>query len=249
MARPPRPEEQETVLSAALARVRAAAPGGVVVFDLDSTLLDNRPRLARVLEDYGRMAGLPELLGARPEHWRGWSLEAALRNAGLPAELVEEHVGPARRFFADWFLTNAYCRLDTVVPGAPAYVRSMAEAGAVLAYVSGRPRGMVEGTRSSLCGHGFPPDDGRSAHLFLKPVRELSDDAWKLQAIPLVERLGPVLAVFDNEPTHVNAYARAWPEALAVHLDTDHSGRPVEVLPAIPSVLDFTRVVRDSTRR
>jgi hypothetical protein len=44
---------------------------------------------------------------------------------------------------------------------------------------------------------------------------------------------------FDNEPTHVNAYARAWPSALAIHLDRDHSPRPEEVLPAIPSIEDF----------
>ncbi len=236
-----RPEEQEAILAAALERVRAHAPGGVVVCDLDSTLLDNRPRLARILQDYGRTAAIPELVGARPEHWRGWSLEAALRNTGLGPAMVAEHAHPARRYLSEWFFTNAYCRLDVPVPGAPAYARALVEAGAVLAYVSGRPRGMEPGTRESFRAHGFPLPDDRTVHLYLKPRRELPDDDWKLEAARLVDLLGPVVAVFDNEPFHVNAYAEHWPSAVAIHVDTDHSERPVEVLSRVPSVRDFTR--------
>jgi len=234
-----RPDQQEAILSAALQRVRRAAPSGVVVCDLDSTLLDNRPRLARILQDYGRTAGLPELTGARPEHWQGWSLERALRNAGLTPELVEAHAAPARRYLAEWFFTSAYCRLDVPVPGGPAFARALVAAGARLAYVSGRPRTMEAGTREVFRAHAFPLPDARTVHLFLKPHRELLDDDWKLEAARLVDRLGPVVAIFDNEPLHVNAYAECWPEAMAVHLDTDDSGRPVEVLERIPSIGDF----------
>ena len=41
-----------------------------------------------------------------------------------------------------------------------------------------------------------------------------------------VERLGPVVAAFDNEPAHVNLYARRWPAALVVHVDTDRFRSP-----------------------
>ena len=37
----------------------------------------------------------------------------------------------------------------------------------------------------------------------------------------------------------MNLYARRWPGALVVHLDTDHSARPIEVLPGIPAIADF----------
>jgi hypothetical protein len=233
------PEQQEAILADALSR--AGAPRALLVFDLDSTLLDNRPRLARILQDYGRAAGLPELLDARPAHWQGWSLEAALARAGLSPELVAAHAAPARRFWAEWFFTSAYCRLDLPLPGAAAFVRLVAAAGAQVAYVSGRPLGMSDGTCEVLRTHGFPLPDGRRVHLQLKPRRELSDDGWKAEAPGRLDRLGAVVAAFDNEPAHVNGYARAWPAALVVHLDTDHSDRPVEVLPGIPSILDFRR--------
>jgi hypothetical protein len=211
----------------------------VVVFDLDSTLLDNRPRQARILQDYGLSAGVSELLDARPEHWQGWSLSAAMARAGLPPALVAEHHDAARRFWAEWFFTSAYCRLDAPVPGAAAFVRAVAAAGAQVAYVSGRPRGMEAGTREAFSRHGFPLPDGAAVHLLLKPERALDDEEWKRQAIAAVERLGPVVAAFDNEPAHVNLYARTWPAALVVHLETDHSSRPIAVLDTVPSVRDL----------
>ena len=35
------------------------------------------------------------------------------------------------------------------------------------------------------------------------------------------------------------AYKVSFPDAVVVHLDTDHSRRPVEVLESIPSIHDF----------
>lgn len=239
MTRRARPSSQGAVLAEALARARAGAPRGVAVFDLDSTLLDNRPRQARILQDYGRAAGLPELLRARPEHWTSWDLPTALANAGLDDRQIRRHLHRARRFWARRFFTSAYCRLDLPVPGAPEFVRAIAAAGARIAYVTGRPAHMAEGTRDVLARFGFVPPDAVHAFLVMKPDQALGDDEWKARARAVVERIGPAVVAFDNEPAHVNAYARAWPGALAVHLDTGDSGRPVEVLPAIPSIADF----------
>jgi len=91
-----RGDDQERILEEALARARDAPPGAVALFDLDSTLLDNRPRQARILREYGRAAGVAPLLAARPEHWQGWDLAVALRNAGLGPDEVARHLRPAR---------------------------------------------------------------------------------------------------------------------------------------------------------
>lgn len=239
MPRRARPEEQERILGAALARARAAAPGAVAVFDLDSTLLDNRPRQARILREYGEIAGLPVLRGAAPEHWRGWDIEAALVAAGVPADAARRHREPALRFWAERFFTSAYCRLDVPTPGAAAFVRAVAAAGPAIAYVTGRPARMEPGTVDALARFGFPVPDRSRVALLLKRDDALGDDAWKVAAREQVDRLGRVVLAFDNEPAHVNGYARAWPGALVVHVDTNDSGRPVEVLAGVPSIADF----------
>lgn len=236
-----RVEAQATILEEALARARRAAPMGVVVFDLDSTLLDNRPRQARILREYGAEAGLPALAAARPEHWRSWDLAEAMRAAGLPPAELARHLLPARRRWSERFFTSEYCREDVPLPGAAAFLEALAAARAVVAYVTGRPRRMEAGTLATFRAAGFPRPDGARTHLLMKPEAALDDDEWKSLAAARVARLGPVVAAFDNEPAHVNGYAMAWPDALCVHLDTDHSARPVEVLPQVPSIRDFRR--------
>jgi hypothetical protein len=236
-----RAAEQVGVLAEALARAGAAAPRGVTVFDLDSTLLDNRPRQARILREYGARAGLPALERAAPVHWTSWDIADAMRAAGLPAAEVVRHLLPARRWWGERFFTSEYCREDVPIPGAAAFVRALVAAGSVVAYVTGRPGRMEAGTVEVLCREGFPVPGAPAVHLLMKPDQPLGDDEWKSLAAGRVSALGPVVAAFDNEPAHVNGYAMAWPEALCVHLDTDHSERPIEVLPSIPSITDFRR--------
>jgi len=236
-----RAAEQGGVLAEALARARAAAPRGVAVFDLDSTLLDNRPRQARILREYGALAGLPALERAAPEHWTSWDIADAMRQAGLPPAEVVRHLLPARRHWGERFFTSEYCQEDVPIPGAPAFVRELAAAGAQIAYVTGRPERMEAGTLAVFRRAGLPLPGSARVHLLMKPDQPLGDDEWKARAAGLVAALGPVVAAFDNEPAHVNGYAMAWPGALCVHLDTDHSERPIEVLPGIPSIADFRR--------
>lgn len=240
MPRRAHPADQPAILLAALARAREAGPHGVAVFDLDSTLLDNRPRQASIARAYGRAAGLALLRRARPEHFSSWDLVAALRAAGLDEAALRRHSRPFHAFWEERFFTSRHCRLDVPIPGAPEFVRAVRAAGARIAYVTGRPgHAMRAGTLAVLRRHGFPLPDGATVTLLMKPGAGLLDDAWKAVARDAVEARGTPVLVLDNEPAHVNAYARAWPRALAIHLDTDHSGRPVEVDPAIPSVLDL----------
>jgi hypothetical protein len=233
--------EQGGVLAEALARARAASPRGVAVFDLDSTLLDNRPRQARILREYGVRAGLPALERAAPEHWTSWDIADAMRQAGLPPAEVVRHLLAARRHWGERFFTSEYCREDVPIAGAAAFVRDVAAAGAIIAYVTGRPRRMEAGTLAVFRRAELPLPAPPRVHLLMKPDQPLGDDEWKARAAGLVSALGPVVAAFDNEPAHVNGYAMAWPGALCVHLDTDHSERPIEVLPGIPSIADFRR--------
>lgn len=227
-----------TVLERALARAREAGPAGVMVFDLDSTLLDNRPRQARILREFGLRCGLAPLERARPEHWQDWDIRHAMRNAGLDDAAIERFAEEAKAFWRERFFTSEYCEIDEAIPGAAAYVRAVRGAGAQVAYCTGRHELMRAGSVACFRRLAFPlPGDG--VHLLMKPTIELSDDDWKGEAYAELRAIGRVLAAFDNEPTHINGYRQAFPDALMVHLATDDSGRDIPLADGVLSVKSF----------
>jgi phosphoglycolate phosphatase-like HAD superfamily hydrolase len=225
-------------LSLVLSRMRSI--GSAAIFDLDSTLLDNRPRQATIVREFGAHVGEAAFERVQAEDFEGWDLSAAARNAGVPSDVVERHAADLRRFWRERFFTSAYCRFDVAVPGAPEFVSEVSKLGRVI-YLTGRPPEMRPGTEESLVRLGFPkPGVGRTT-LLLKPDPDMHDDVWKVAAVELANGLGPVVAAFDNEPTHINGYRLAWPSALCVRLATDHSGRPVQLSAGILEVSSFVR--------
>ena len=86
---------------------------------------------------------------------------------------------------------------------------------------------------------GLPLPDGDAVQLWMKPTQDEDDDHFKARVHAELPRAGDVVAVFDNEPTHVNDYRRSLPHAVVIHLATDHSLREVFVDRAIPSIADF----------
>lgn len=220
---------------------RCRRPGAVAVFDLDSTLLDNKPRQARIMAEYGQEHGVPALAGSRREHWTGgWDFREAMRNAGLPAAAIEAHVEPYRAVWRERFFTSEYCHLDEPTPGAVAFVGAVRRTGARVLYVTGRHEGMRAGTEACFARVGLPLPDGDAVQLWMKPSVEEDDDHFKVRVHGQLRSAGEVVAVFDNEPTHVNDYRRSLPDAQVIHLATDHSLREVFVERGIPSIADFT---------
>lgn len=218
---------------------RSRRPGAVVVFDLDSTLLDNKPRQARILAEYGRDHGVAALAGSRPEHWRSWDFREAMRNAGLAEAEIEVHLQPYRDCWRERFFTSEYCRVDESIAGAAAFVHAVRRAGARVVYLTGRHEGMRAGTVECLTRLRFPEPRGDGTRLWMKPSLDEDDDHFKARVHAELPKVGTVEAVFDNEPTHVNDYRRSFPQARVIHLATDHSMRAVFVDPEIPSIADF----------
>jgi len=233
-------ERAAALLRDARARCEQAVPPAAAIFDLDSTLLDNRPRQARIMREFGDAHGIPELSAGRPEHWTGWSLTAALIAAGLSRERAAALHGDYRAFWEQRFFTSDYCAIDTALAGAPAFVRAVAATGVRVLYVTGRHEGMRAGTETSMLDAGFPDPDGDAVRLIMKPALQEEDDDFKERMHPKLAELGRIVAVFDNEPAHINGYRAAFPDALSIHLATDHSLREVYVVDGIPSIPDFT---------
>ncbi|MBX5481767.1 MAG: hypothetical protein IRZ16_07985 [Myxococcaceae bacterium] len=227
-------------LDAILDRGRQLGAQAVLAFDLDSTLFDNRPRQARIVREYGEARGLLPLTRCEARHFdSGWDLRAAFRNCGLSAEEAERIYPDAKSFWQERFFTSPYCLDDEAIDGAARFLAKVLETGATLAYVTGRHEGMREGSVGAMKRHGFPTPDQPRVHLIMKPSLRVDDDTFKRDAHARLRALGTVIAAFDNEPTHANDYRRQFPEATVIHLATDHSGRPVELLDGIVSVPHF----------
>lgn len=227
-------------LRQALAAARVAAPDGVVAFDLDSTLFDNRPRQVAILREFGRHKGLSALEAHGEHHWTsGWDMRGAMLAAGLTPAQTDSIFSEAREFWKTRFFTSAYCVHDVGLAGAADYMTAMVATGATVAYLTGRHEEMREGTVCCMRKVALPLPDGKRVHLIMKPTLEAPDDDFKRDAHQKLRTLGPLVAAFDNEPTHANDYRRNFPGALVVRLATDHSGRPVPLLAGIVEVPDF----------
>ena len=228
---------QTRILRAALAAIRPDRPAAA--FDLDSTLLMNRLRQARIVREFGEAHKDPRLARCPPEAIVSWDLRDTVLLCGLRPDEAEAVHPALKDFWRDRFFSSEYCRDDKPVEGAREFLEKALSVGAEILYITGRHEEMGEGTLASFRRAGFPVPDGARVQLWLKPKPADDDDRWKENCHARLLSMRGIACAFDNEPTHVNAYKRAFPDAVVVHLDTDHSRRPVEVLSSIPSIVDF----------
>ena len=221
----------------------AAAPGSLVVFDLDDTLFSTSDRHLRILKEYADLveSKAPEtaaLLRAIDRERLRYKIDETATNAGLKdAALVKD----LRDFWFARFFQNKYLLEDTPVPGAPAYCADVAARGGTIVYVTGRDERMREGTEKSLADRGFPAPDGETVRLMLTPRFDTPDHEFKSETLGVLAKLGRVAASFENEPTHINMFREAFPRGRHFLLETKHSGRPVIPHADVLRIKDFRR--------
>lgn len=218
----------------------AAAPP-LVIFDLDGTLYDSRPRTLQILMEYadevsGEFPEVAEALGSLDTSRIRYLLSDTLRECSLTYVDVVRDV---TKYWRERYFTDEYCAYDIPTPGAPEYVRACHEAGACVVYVTGRDvPGMLLGTVASLRDHGFPfalP----GVQLVLKPDATLADEAFKRGALPSLTRCGRTVGVFDNEPANCNLARAIFDEAEIALLDTQKVPGAPEPEPGVELISDF----------
>ena len=213
----------------------------MLVFDLDGTLMDNRSRVLKIVDELA-------------EHWTTAHPQAValLRRATLDHIAFEitdslralgvqdpELHAEAERFWFERFFTGAYLRHDVAVAGAVRFAQRCHRAGANLVYLTGRDLdNMSLGTFASLRDLGFPISQ-IGTELVTKPDFETADRVFKESVAEELERLGQVLAVFDNEPANCNTLLAAYPNCTAVLLSTNHAANPPELHPQVRVIDSF----------
>ena len=229
-----------TVLSDILTTIQSRrAERPVVLFDLDGTLYDNRPRTLRILHAFA--AQLP------PAHARDAAVIRALASTDLVYR-IDDTLGPrgvspsvieaAQAAWRVRFFTDAACSDDVPVAGAVHFVRRCWDLGATVVYLTGRDiPGMLLGTCRTLRDDGFPIAIPR-VELAMKPSFEEGDVAFKERLLAPLGELGRVVASFDNEPANCNTILAQNPECESVLVDTQH-------LPGAPPLDAGVQVIGD----
>jgi len=240
------PADQHALMSRVVARSKASPgePAPVVVFDLDGTLMDNRPRTLEILRELGGVladeshASAPVLAGAKGEQL-AYLLGDSLKNLGVSEK---DLVSRAEDFWRMRFFSDHYLKHDVAIAGAVELARACYEAGAVLVYFTGRDLPLMGlGSFQSLRDLGFPIGVV-GTELVCKPDAKIPDEEFKRVDGPKLKRVGRVVATFDNEPGNCNAFVEMYPDAENVFVDTQH-------LPGAPPLDRRVHVVGDFSMR
>jgi hypothetical protein len=235
------------------AQARADGREPLAVLDVDLTLLDNAPRNRAIWGDWLHSVR-DRLPDAEAAMVRAQTMPIAfgvmdnLRTLGVTDPGVCEE---GFRFWRSAFTSDHYCRFDAPLPGAVRAVQLLREAEITVVYFTARPRRMMEATVARFGALGLPVG-GPGAFLVMNDDSSLRDTAFKVGALAWIGRLGrPVLAA-DNEPSHANAMAAAFPHARVILVETRHSPGAPEPSPEIlrfPSLLDAIRAPGGVTLR
>lgn len=223
------------------ASARSAKGPSVCVFDLDGTIMDNRPRVVAILRELA-------------EVWKDNHPEHATRLRTIQAEDVayrfsetltsigihEEHLHKEGfAFWKDRFFADTHIRHDTEIEGAKSFVQACYDAGATIVYLTGRDLpNMALGSFASLRDLGFPIGIV-GTELVTKPAFETPDAIFKKQVAPLLQRIGEVIAVFDNEAENCNLFLEAHPESTAIFVDTQYAPNPPPLDPRVHVIHSF----------
>lgn len=238
------PAEQTALYTRILSRCRAqpGQPVPVVVFDLDGTLMDNRPRTTTILSELAAElraeahAAADKLHDIKLENV-AYLLTETLRLVGVDhPEIVtraEEHW--RKRFFSDDYLKH-----DVALAGGVAFARACYEAGATLVYFTGRDLPLMSlGSFGSLRDLGYPIGVV-GTELVCKSDAKIPDEQFKRLEGAKIPRVGKVVATFDNEPANCNAFVDLFPDADNVFIDTQHLPNAPALVPAVKIVPDFS---------
>jgi hypothetical protein len=248
---------QAQVLEGVLQKVKEANSarinkGGLpikVVFDLDSTIFDVKPRSLRILKEFALSkearaisAEMAEWSLSLPAYRLLYTLEESAKENSAPADekLRKQYLQAAFQFWLKRFFTNEYLAIDQPTLGAVEYVNRIVDAGAIAVYLTGRDwPGMGKGTRSMLEQNGFPMSE-RCSELFMKPNFQMDDAEYKDEALRDLRSTSHTIALFDNEPANFHVFEKNFPEAWLVLFHSNCSqkeAKPVKRIYKIDSFL------------
>lgn len=191
-----------------------------IVFDIDSTLLNNRRRNLEIFRDFGRREKIEKLIALKEEMIQNWLIPVTLKNAGF-SKLESIQLFPKlNEFWRKAFFSPDYCHFDEPIEGASEFLSLVSKRGFNVIYCTGRHLEMAEATRKSLNSFGFPTE-GEKIRWYFKPQQAMHDFEYKEAACKEIVSRFPIAAVFENEPKNLQMMGEVFSSAIPVLLDTD----------------------------
>ena len=250
------PLEQKVVLQNVLAaieeqnnkRIQHGGKPVAVVFDLDSTIFDVKPRTLRILKEF---ASTEEAKSISPvvAEWchslKAHRLLYTLQESAAANEFpkheknAEQFMKAAFKFWLARFFTHEYVLTDHPTAGALDFVRAVVDRGALAIYLTGRDTpGMGRGTKTMLEHWGFPTESHHTK-LVMKPSFGMDDAEFKDEALRDLRMHTEAVALFDNEPANFHVFEKNFPEASLVFLHSNCSQKPAKSVNKIYRIENF----------
>jgi hypothetical protein len=191
----------------ALPNTSLAEPDYYVVFDLDRTLFDPEPRIARILKDLGAHPDQVQRFLSQDRSALGAEDSCAFRQLFGDYADGSHKTSPFGRVF---YYDSSYLVHDAVMPGAPEFVRWLTQNHHIkIIYLSGRiQERFQDATWDQLQNAGFP---GKfEAELILEPeLSGLTHDDFKLGVLKSRLQERSILAIFDDSSRNLLAFKQA----------------------------------------
>jgi hypothetical protein len=236
---------QEKELACVIGRIKARTAKGrstLAIFDLDGTLFDNRTRTIFILREISEQFDekVPRLAAAFGTFQDlaivDYSLDVTLARMGVTGRAEKDFI---RREWATRFFSDGYQKFDMPIIGAKPYVCRVHEAGATVIYLTGRDVGrMLVGTTEVLRLYGFPVGI-EGTMTIVKKGSEQDDELFKKEVSEYIDRLGEVVAIFENEPANSNILRARFPGAASFFVLTQHRPGAPKLHAGITRIKDF----------
>ena len=229
------------------ARISRGGKPVTVVFDLDSTIFDVKPRTLRILKEFAQTKKAHELAPGLIDWCLGleahkllYTLEESAIANGIPdLSKHKEFLKEAFRFWRDRFFTHQYVLMDHPTPGAVDFANRVVDGGARAIYLTGRDwPGMGKGTQTMLEHWGFPVDP-RVSELIMKPNAGLDDSEFKDEALRELRIKGDAVALIDNEPANFHVFEKNFPDAWLVFYHSNCSTKEAKSVKRIYKIDNF----------
>lgn len=215
----------------------------VVIFDLDGTLFDNRPRTVYIFKQIADQFydQLPQLVKAMDAGAIDnldnilYGPAATLKRLGVTDE---EEIALVTEEWSKRFFTDEYQKFDVPMPGAKKFVTDVHEAGATVIYLTGRDVNMLVGLTQSLRMCGFPVGVVGTMTMTKKDFNQ-DDGLFKDEVAAYLDRLGEVVGIFENEPANSNLLQKNFPGATSMFILSQHRPDAPELDDGIAQIRDF----------